>query len=139
MQRDRRLTSEEATKYDKIRKQVKTEFPPMKTTCPSYWDVTIFIPPDVVKRLPADCGDTYDDKYRSMSDETQDFSELFQYFIDNDGTVIGAWGAKPVVNVMNEAMDKGLTIAINKRGKMKVFLGDVMLESHKIGDGNVDR
>jgi hypothetical protein len=112
----------------------------MSKNLPNYWDVTIFIPPDVVKKLPADCGDTYDTKLR---DETaqgdRDFRRywvegLLGMFYEYKDKGLGAWGAKSTKHTMSEILEKGVTISINQRGQLRAFVGDVMLESHCHGD-----
>ncbi|MFA5234780.1 MAG: hypothetical protein WC390_10305 [Sulfurimonas sp.] len=112
---------------------------------PDYWDITIFIPPEMVKRLPADCGDCYDDRFRDVvAENSRDFrrhfvDDLSALMDDDDHGPIGAWGASKAKEIMLRAMDEGLTIAIDKSGKLRVFLGDGMLESHRLNTGTDNR
>ena len=107
---------------------------------PDYWDITIFIPPDMVKRLPADCGDCYDCNYRdTVAEGSRDFRRQFVDGLsarmdDYDHGTIGAWESSKAQEKMLRAMEEGLTIAINARGELRAFLGDAMLKSHKINN-----
>ncbi len=112
---------------------------------PDYWDITIFIPPEMVERLPADCGDCYDDHFRdTIAEDDRDFrrhfvKDLSILMSDDDHGPIGAWGANKAKEKMFKAKHEGLTIAINERGELRAFLGDAMLESHRLNTGTDDR
>lgn len=117
----------------------------IKKETADYWDFTIFIPPSEIARMRADCGDTYNDdvdessKQREPVKPVRDFSHyhtsyLYQLMIDennDDGSVIEAWGAKPTLRVVEEWLEKGVTLVINSKGKTKLIAGDAMLENRK--------
>lgn len=94
----------------------------------NYWDLTMFIDPNAVIPLPTDCGDSYDDNRRTgFTTPDGMLSLMTEHGPPFQNESICAFGSRKAMAVLNEIINRGVSIVIDGEGNLKVIIGDAFL------------